>query len=174
MSTSRRAARGQSLPPDTVQRLREILPHSTVFYAEVTSLFEAGWTLRAIGEAFEPPVTRSTVHAWIAQAPPTPPTLIPSPDLPLPTPRTPAVYVRKTPPPPPPILAHEADRLANLAPEAQKFRSGMHPSSAPALANDEMTALVHLLHDPPNGHTIAQIAHAAHVSPRAIRKRLNK
>lgn len=43
-------------------------------------LRQSGWTLEAIGAAFTPPKSRSTIHAWTLSTPPSPPPL-PSPPL---------------------------------------------------------------------------------------------
>jgi hypothetical protein len=139
----------------------------------VRHLFSVGWTLRAIGEAFNPPVPRSTVQYWIKNQEDLDFTPV---NLEIftqnPTLKTPEGGYQRVTAPSTPIPPYEASRLEKIASEARYYRSGMSSTSAPALANSEMDEIVRELYK--NGTKIADIARAAGVTHRAIKKRLEK
>lgn len=81
---------------DTIRFMKERLPEGECVYlgtlsgaplrARARSLYESGWSLAAIAEAFNPPKQRSSVRAWVLSnspvpAPHTQPPLPPSPSL---------------------------------------------------------------------------------------------
>lgn len=191
-STVRRPARGQSLDLVEIAILGSLTRGTQPFYDEVSSLYRAGWTLRAIGEALIPQVSRSTVRNWVEknissqQAPPIAPKTLeestastsatPTPahrtnPVPLPVYKTDPKYIRKTPEPKP-IPKVDVDTLKKLAPLARRYRSGMPYGSAEHIANDTMDLVV--LRLVASGCSVASIAEAAEVSAKAIYKRLEK
>jgi len=165
--TSRRAARGQSLPGYEVEYITGLEGYH--LYLRARELYQSGWTLRSIGEAFNPPRTRSTVRYWVtAQTPiasafsdhPLPP--VPRLVTPTPAPLTPRRH----------LTVAEHDEVAELAPIARKYRATMHPDHKAALANVTLTALCRALH---HGErvTIRELADAAGVSYRAMARRVS-
>lgn len=141
-------------------------------YIRCRDLYEAGWTLRAISEAFTPPVARSTVHSWISKtewAPTLP--IHPLPALPIPTLKTEAMY-KPTRTPSPGITQTDRDRIAELAPQARKFRARQGPNHPSYLANKELTTLCRALFR--TGVTTQELADAAGVTYRAMAKRLGR
>ena len=167
-TTDRRSARNQPLPPDEASILASLRGFS--LYARCAELFRAGWTLRAIGEAMEPPRTRSTIQTWVDKAQDTTPTVslppVASPEL-----STPKVYTPVRPPSPG-IAPFEKARIESLAPIARKFRSGMSPDHTAAKANQDLTDLCKALHS--INVSIAELADAAGVTYRAMAKRLGR
>lgn len=65
----RRPARSQSLPLSEVTLLASLDYDHAVLRTK--QLFDKGWTLQAIGAAFDPPKGRSSVKAWVDR--PSPP-----------------------------------------------------------------------------------------------------
>lgn len=166
-NSNTRAARDQTLPDSEVATLRKLdgLP----LWQHCSDLYDAGWTLRSIGEAFSPVRPRSTVRSWIQKlGNPHGPrqTNVPAPTL-----RTETEYVPKRPVSPgiPPSDLHQ---IQELAPVSRKFRSGMSPQHKAALANADLTRLVSILHD--RGVPVQELADAAGVTYRAMAKRLGK
>lgn len=162
---SRRLARELPLPQSEVDLLRIL--NRRELLTRVHQLYHEGWTLSAIGAAFDPPKGRSTVKAWVDQNHTSNPV-----DVPIPSPahKTPKNgYQRLTPVSPgvPPITAEE---LRRLAPIAQQYRSRTPSSSKPAVANALMDQIVKDLRT--NNVSIADIARAAGVTHRAIAKRV--
>lgn len=145
-------------------------------YYRAKQLFDAGWTLQAIGNAFSPPAQRSTVQYWTAQANSKYATSrpVPSPwggfvDAPMPKPIK--GYQPKRPKSPG-IPKETQERLRYLAPLARLYRSGMASTSLNGLANEEMNEIVQDLYN--KNVKIAEIAKAAGVTSRAIARRLGK
>ena len=164
---SRRLARELPLPQPEVDLLRIL--NRRELLTRVHQLYHEGWTLSAIGTAFDPPKGRSTVKAWVDQNHTSNPV-----DVPIPSPahKTPKNgYQRLTPVSPgvPPITAEE---LRRLAPVAQQYRAKTPSSSRPAVANALMDQIVKDLRT--NNVSIADIARAAGVTHRAIAKRLSR
>ena len=161
-------AREQRLPDSEVSLLRS-LSKKTERNQRAKELYQAGWTLQAIGDAFEPPIRRSTVKYWVdvsdAQFSLRLAVPVPSADQPK------GRYVRKRPKSPG-ISKHHAERLAYLAPIARQYRSGMAFSSLQGQANDEFNALLYLLFE--QYVTIAELARASGVTFRAIARRLGR
>lgn len=163
---TRRAARGQSLPSEEIELLQSL--RSYELYARAKSLYEAGWTLRAIGEAFTPPRARSTIRYWINSPIPIASVYTPLPEPPVPILSTPASVQRK---PRRHLTPAESSRIAELAPSARRYRATMKPGHASARANQELTALCARLHHE-DRVTIAELADAAGVSYRAMARRV--
>lgn len=164
---SRRLARELDLPEEERRVLREECVTKRQRNCRARQLFEAGWTLRAIGEAFDPPFRRSTVRYWVEQG-----DLSERINVPVPSPGLkPRGYQRKKPKSPG-IGQSDADRLRSLAPLARQFRSGMPSSSAQALANEELSVLAKALFS--RGVTIAELSRAAGVTFRAMARRLGR
>jgi len=170
----RRYARDQNLPDNTRMVLISLFKQGDRDrFRFVHALFEAGWTLRAIGEAFNPPISRSTVQYWVSnfddlvsseanfQEFMEPPKL-----------KTPEGGYERINPPSAPIPPHCASRLSQIASDARYYRSGMASTSVQALANSEMDHIVKELYE--NGTKVADIARAAGVTHRAIKKRIEK
>ena len=167
-TTDRRFARNQALPPSEAEILRSLRGFN--LYARVKQLFDAGWTLRAIGEAFDPPKARSTVASWVEKAQNSTPTRS-LPAVSAPTLVTPPVYI-PVKPVSPRISIIDGLRTKELAPIARKYRAGMSPLHKAALANANLTELCTELYD--SGVTISELAKAADVTYRAMAKRLGK
>jgi hypothetical protein len=171
MSTPRRTARSQSLPPQEVELLSRLYgthPGAS-FYARAHALYHAGWPLRAIGAALEPPRSRSTVRSWVLH--PFDPSQASTEPLPAPTLHTPAVYERKKPRSPG-LDPADATRIHDLAPEARKFRARFTLNHPARLANDELTQLTRHLHS--QHVSVQELANAAGVTYRAMARRLGK
>jgi len=161
-------ARAQVLPKEEVALLNSLVKKQER-NQRASELYSAGWTLQAIGDAFTPPARRSTVKYWVdtaSQAHTTRKT-VPSPSLE----NIKGRYVRKTPVSPG-ISSADQGRLAELAPLARQYRSGMSSLSYPAVANDEYNELIKRLFS--NYVTIAEISRAAGVTFRAIARRLGR
>ena len=167
-ASTRRPARGQALPAQEVELLLT-LRHFDL-YARVAQLYAAGWTLRAIGEAFDPPKARSTIDSWVARASNSAPTEdLPTAEIPILA--TPEVYT-PVKAPSPGISASDVARIEKLAPIARKFRSGMSPAHAAAVANTELTDICKHLYA--SNVTIRELAAVAGVTYRAMAKRLGR
>lgn len=166
---TRRSARGQSLPEDEIQVLNELEGYE--LFQRARFLYSVGWTLRSIGEAFDPPRARSTVRYWINS--PTPIAGFQGyselPTTPIPTLATAAAANR---PPRRSLTAAEASRIAELAPSARKYRATMNHGHPSAQANRELTELCVRLHHE-DRVTIRDLAEAAGVSYRAMARRVS-
>lgn len=166
---SRQYARDLELPPHEVEYLGTLTQRQLKYRAK--QLFDVGWTLQAIGNAFIPKYGRSTIQYWIKTASQTNVT-----QKPVPTPwgeetPPPKGYQRKTPPSPG-IPIDTQHRLSQLSEQARLYRSGMASTSLPAEANEEFNRLIRSLY---NEHvTISEIARASNVTNRAIARRLGK
>jgi len=168
--TTRRPARKQALPSTEVSLIHS-LPEDLV-YARLGELFEAGWTLSSIGNAFDPPRVRSTVRSWILRsqnpAQTTTGYLVPVPKLKT-QPR--GAYVSRRPVSPG-IAADVHARIEQLSPLARRYRSGMLRTTAVAQANDELTQICTELHA--QNVTVKELATAAGVTYRAMARRLGR
>lgn len=164
---TRRSARGQSLPPYEISLLNELTGFELFVRAKM--LYQTGWTLRAIGEAFDPPRARSTIRYWINT-----PTPIASAYTDLPTAPVPTLATAASAPSKPrrPLTTVEFTRIRELAPSARKYRATMKPGHASAKANRELTELCARLHHE-DRVTIGELADAANVSYRAMARRVS-
>jgi len=169
MSTStRRSARGQALPLSEAQTLVTLRDFN--LYARAAQLYHAGWTLRAIGEAFSPPKSRSTVRSWVDRAANSSPTVeLPTAEVPILA--TPEFYI-PVKPASPGITPLDRAKIEALAPIARKYRSGMSPMHAAALANSDLTDICKRLNDA--NVSVRELAEAADVTYRAMAKRLGR
>lgn len=167
----------QQLPEPECLYLRSLSSDLPALRHRVSSLRANGWTLRAIGEAFSPPVRRSTVRSWethpasspsSSPAPPlpAPPSVRPSPSLPAPAhaPQTRALPID------PPLAVQE--RIRALAPLARRVRGGTPPASPFRQAKDELDALVAAAHA--RGTPVQRLAEIAGVSYRAMKVRIDE
>ena len=175
MTTPRRPARNQALPQIEADTLRSLRGYH--LYRHIYALYCVGWTLRAIGEAFNPPKSRSTVQSWVdrgREAETSPPpvsriggaTVVVQPEF-----ATPITYV-PVKSPSPGIPPADLKRIQELAPIARKFRGSMSPRHTAAIANQELTDLCERLQT--SGVTITELASAAGVTYRAMAKRLGR
>lgn len=165
-TTSRRSARNQPIPPEEGAILRGLRGYS--LYARTKQLYQAGWTLAAIGAVFDPPKARTTIKNWVDIASDTANSL----DLPpvaVPTLLTPEIYVPKRPKSPG-IDPGDLLQIQTLAPIARKYRSSMNPAHAAALANENLTILCKRLRA--DNVTVQELADAAGVTYRAMARRL--
>lgn len=69
-----------TLPSEEISLLCEL--SATAQRARARQLYNAGWSLSAIGEALSPPRSRSTVRSWVQTATPTHTISLPSPPSP--------------------------------------------------------------------------------------------
>jgi len=167
-NSDRRSARNQALPPEEADILRSLKGFS--LYARANHLYNAGWTLRAIGEAFSPPKVRSTVRSWVERGREST-TTQPLPVVEPPTLATPPEYI-PIKAVSPGISPADLALIQELAPISRKFRASMSPRHPAALANQELTDLCLTLYT--NHVTITELAKAADVTYRAMAKRLGK
>jgi hypothetical protein len=171
----------QILPEDECLFLRGLA--GTELRARVQELNTAGWSLAAIGNAFDPPRGRSTVRSWTV-----PPTQslthtrsIPSPssshsqnsliaaaENSTPPKRERRVYTPSSPA----LLSAERDRIVMIAPLARRYRARANPNGVYASANDELTSIAHKAYS--RGVAISELAAAADVTYRAMARRLGK
>jgi hypothetical protein len=166
---TRRSARGQSLPADEIQVLNTL--EGFELFQRARFLYASGWTLRSIGEAFEPSRARSTVRYWINT--PTPIAGFEGygdlPTTPIPTLATPAQSQRT---PRRALTPAETRLIAELAPQARKYRATMNQGHPAAKANRELTDICVRLHHT-DRVTIRDLADAAGVSYRAMARRVS-
>lgn len=162
----RRPARDQTLPTPEATYLNTL--HGPTLHAQCRVLYEAGWPLRAIGEALTPQRSRSTVRSWITKPSPTYIRTVPvsAPKL-----KTPEAYVPRRPASPG-IPAADQTQIQHLAPIARRYRSRMSPRHAAALANDQLTQICVRLHA--DNVPVQELADAAGVTYRAMYRRLGK
>lgn len=166
---SRRSARNQKLPIYESNLLQNLTGYQ--LYARAKTLYDAGWTLRAIGESLTPPRARSTVRYWIVSADLTPIGSVYTdlPTAPVPTLATPASRGLK---PRRPLTTVEFTRIKELAPSARRYRATMKPGHRSAQANNELTEMCVRLHHE-DRVTIKDLAEAAGVSYRAMARRVS-
>lgn len=162
---SRRAARGQELPPEEVELLNGL--KGTARIERVASLFNAGWSLQAIGDSLLPKHPRSTIRSWVMKASGS--DLV---DAPIPVPRlkTDKAKYETTRPKSPGISEDDFELIRRFAPLARTFRSRMASTSAAAVANQRLTELCKKLNE--NGVSVRELAEAAGVTYRAMYKRI--
>lgn len=169
---SRRAARGQKLPPQEVEYLNSLPKDLMIF--RVKLLFDEGWPLDAMGESFPRKRTRSTIRSWVLRAEQNwdSDACLIFADAPIPKPRlkTPEGGYQKIKPEGQTIRTNDLEQIKQLAPQARTFRSRMASTSAPAVANQRLTELCKKLHQEKVG--IKDLAEAAGVTYRAMYKRI--
>lgn len=167
METRRRFARKQPLPISEVSLLSSLTDDS--LYTRIRDLYNEGWTLQSIGNAFNPPRPRSTIRSWVLREHEYTPLLAPVVKPKIKT--GPKGYVPRRIPSPgiPNDVLH---RMGELAPLARRYRSGMLENSPIARANDELNKICEELY---NKHvTVKELALAAQVTYRAMARRLGR
>jgi len=164
---TRRSARGQSLPVYEAKYLTALEGYE--LHARARMLYQAGWTLRSIGESFQPARARSTVRYWINT-----PLPIAGPAPLMPTAPVPTLATTVAPPRPPrrALTPSEKTEIAELAPVARKYRATMAPGHRAAIANRTLTDICATLHHT-DRVTIRDLAEAASVSYRAMARRVS-
>jgi hypothetical protein len=158
----RRSARNQPLPKSEQELLKTLT--GLDLKIRCRDLFEAGWTLSAIGEPLDK--QRSTIRFWVTNAPNIP--VKHSRALPIPEDKS---YVPRKPPSPG-ISDTTKARLAELAPLARRYRARMASTHQCSVANNELSELsktLHAIHVP-----IQEIADAAGVTYRAMYRRIHQ
>jgi lambda repressor-like predicted transcriptional regulator len=193
------------------QGARQVLPHEeclvlrslsgAALRARVQALHQQGWSLAAIGNAFDPPRRRSTIRTWIVphNHPPIPnsssdtstSTIVTGgKNEPAPL-ATPAVPPPPSPPSPlqvsplvlekrrrvydrsnPKVSASQKRKLSSLAPLARRYRARTNPNGTYARANQELTDLCKDLYR--SGASVRELSLAAGVTYRAMARRLGK
>lgn len=162
--SNRRAARKQDLPESEAQLLNKLFDDELT--TRLNDLYNAGWTLQAMGNAFDPPRIRTTVRSWMVRR-----YMRVELDAPLPKPRGPRGYVPRRPVSPG-ISKDDMARIKALAPLARTYRSKMDPGSPQAIANLSLTELCLSLNE--RNVTVKELAEAAGVTYRAMARRLGK
>lgn len=165
--TARRPAREQKLPFTEVNKLRVLDPPE--LYSLARTLYEAGWTLRAIGEACVPPRGRSVIRSWVVKDKQVTPieenTHLPEPEY-----KTQPNYESKKPKNPG-IDPADAIEIRNLSYPASKYRASMNPKHRAAIASREYNTLLRKIHD--SGVPIKDIAKVAGVDYKSIYRRIH-
>jgi hypothetical protein len=164
---NRRYAREQQLPLKTRQDLASSASSEQLHVLSLR-LFEAGWTIRSISEAFSPPKSRSTVQYWIKMGKESFSDV--SVDVPTPSYRTHEDGYQRLTPVSPGIKSDVASELRELANLARYYRSGMSSTSVQAVANRQLNSLIVNLVS--KNIKVAEIARACGVTHRAIARRL--
>jgi hypothetical protein len=160
----RRPARQQSLPATEAAILNKLFDDELA--TRLNDLFNAGWTLQSMGNAFNPPRRRSTVRSWMVRR------YTQSPlETPIPKPRVRTGYVSRRPVSPG-ISADELAQIRLHAPLARTYRSKMNPDSPQARANLSLTEICIALNE--KNVTVKELAEAAGVTYRAMARRLGK
>lgn len=173
-----------TLPPEEISILSTL--SGQALRSRVRDLYDAGWPLSTIGEAFTPPKPRSTIHLWVKQSSPSPtPSPPPPPSSPssstLGTPENSHLGSTTTPThssgrrvrrifTEPTISSEELAAIQRLSPLARRYRSKANPFGQYAIANQELTALCRSLYR--RGTSIRELAEAADVTYKAMERRV--
>jgi hypothetical protein len=165
----RRYAREAALPSEVRHQLQFIKSPEELHVAALR-LYEAGWTLRAIGDSFFPPKSRSTVQYWIKRGAESLTTY--DFDVPIPAYLTDEGGYKRQTPVSPGISTDDEEELFRLSSIARHYRSGMASTSIQAVANNDLNDLVRSLVS--KNVKVAEIARACQVTHRAISRRLGK
>ena len=166
---SRKAARGQKLPPQEVEYLNSLTLDALI--VRVNALYSVGWPLQAIGEALSPKRPRTTIRSWVVRAAETSQVnLIDAPIVPTPRQREATSGPKKASSEIPEISADALYEIKVLAPLARGYRSRMASTSAAAVANSRLTDICMKLHN--DGVGVTELAKAAGVTYRAMYKRI--
>ena len=152
----RRSARNQALPKSEAENLLSLNPAE--LKARCYNLYEAGWTLSAIGAPLNKP--RSTVRSWVMSGP------YPKQETPTPEDRS---YVPKKPANPG-LTSAQISTIKTLAPQARKYRSKLAESHPATINNKQLTNLCIDLHN--QGVPLQELADAAGVTYRAMYRRV--
>lgn len=163
----------------------------------VQTLHEAGWSLAAIAQAFDPPRQRSSIRSWALSPSRTPHTQppIPVPSSPshsshsslipargksesAPTPASAKakakakVRRRVYDPTQPKISQAQRKKISRLAPLARRHRARTSPNNTYTRANAELTDLCKNLYY--SGASVRELSLAAGVTYRAMARRLGR
>lgn len=180
---------------DTIRCMKERLPEGECVYLRTLSgaplkvraraLYESGWSLAAIAEAWDPPRQRSSVRAWVlsnATAPDTHPPLPPSPSsssdsLIVARESSVSAKPKKMPrrvydPEKPRVSPGQKKKISTLAPLARRYRARTAPGGTYARANAELTDLCKNLYY--SGASVRELSLAAGVTYRAMARRLGR
>ena len=174
---TRRTARMQALPEEEVQYLRtlNVKRYATgALHVRARELYNAGWSLQAIGDAVNPSHARSAIRAWVIKADQATPAAhivsripIPHPDFTI----TRSKYVSRRPASPG-ISSADKIIMSDLARLARHYRAGMSPTNPYTRANNQFTEMCSRLHA--RNVTVRELSNAANVTYRAIARRLGK
>ena len=178
-------AKTERLPEEECVYLRGLV--GAARNTRAASLVARGWSLAAIGDAFTPPKTRSTVKSWItsssisSSSSASHSTIVTAErSRPVPRPgvdRTGEVYVprreRRVYDPRVPVISQEdKKKIKELAPVARRYRARANPSGIFAKSNDELTAIAIELYT--RGVSIRELASTAGVTYRAMARRVGR
>lgn len=153
-----------------------------VLRARVRALREAGWTLAAIADAWDPPKQRSSIRALSQQPTKSPLPIVPSPPSSSSHSSTLGAAEKSRPhsrhsrarrfynPSSPKISKDDARTISRLAPLARRYRARANPNGAYAQANEELTQLCISLYR--SGASVLELASAANVTYRAMARRI--
>lgn len=161
------------------------------------ALYDLGWSLAAIAEAWDPPKQRSSVRSWVfanVPAPHTQPPLPPSPSsfssssssiaaaeksdpAPNPNPTSKTKTKTKVPrrvydPSSPRVTPAQKKKISTLAPLARRYRARTPYGGTYAKANRELTDLCKKLYY--SGASVRELSLAAGVTYRAMARRLGR
>ena len=154
------------------------------------SLVANGWSLAALGDAFTPPKTRSTIKSWIKSsssssahstitAAQSSTSLPLYPQRPVPRPQSntdpsrPQRRERRVYDPKAPLMPEDAKkRIREIAPTARRYRARVNPEGIFARSNAELTQIAVDLHS--RGVSIRELAVTAGVTYRAMARRVGK
>lgn len=147
--------------------------------ARVRALREAGWTLAAIAEAWDPPKQRSSIRALSQQPTKSPLPLVSSP--PSSSAHLGAAEKSRSTtrhsrarrfynPSAPKISKDDAKTISQLAPLARRYRARANPTGSYAQANEQLTQLCISLYR--SGASVLELAEAANVTYRAMARRI--
>lgn len=162
---SRSPAKNQPLPRSESEYLATLSDPQRNY--RLHALFNAGWTLQALGDALTPQRPRTTVRLWVTKGPKRAPTEFEP--LPEPTPG-PATYKKSAKSAP--IDNANVLALRALAYGARRYRSSIPPGAPAAEANTQFNILLASLYA--EGVAISDLAAASEVTYRAIAKRLGR
>lgn len=165
---TRTSARRAPLPTSECEVLAALSGNG--LHARVRALYEAGWSLSSIGDAFSPPRARTTVRSWInaCELAPSDLPLVAAPPPPSPSSSQPVPSRARSLAPG--IPEHARQRIAALAPVARRYRARTNPNSPIGQAHTDLTALCRELHS--HGVPIRALANAAGVTYRAMSVRI--
>lgn len=156
----RRSARNQALPKMEQELLTSL--QGTELKLRCRELYNAGWTLSAIGDPIEK--QRSTIRFWINNVPDVPTRVTDT----VPTPED-RRYVPKKPASPG-VSPSERETIQHLAPLARRYRAKLSSNHPSTQANEELTEICTLLHN--SGVPLQELADVAGVTYRAMYRRV--
>ena len=156
----RRSARNQALPKGEQELLASL--EGTELKLRCRSLYNAGWTLSAIGDPIDK--QRSTIRFWINNVPDVPTKVV----ITVPTPEDKRYIPKK--PASPGVTPAQKETIQSLAPLARRYRAKLSTNHPSTLANEELTELCTHLHN--SGVPLQELADVAGVTYRAMYRRV--